>query len=142
MVLVSSLIIAGKGLGLLGIVVLLMKYVIPRLARRLAHSQELLILFAIAWAVLLGAGSELLGFSKEVGAFLAGVSLVSTGYREAIGSRLTSLRDFLLLFFFIALGARLDLSNEKRTGSWRCSSGGGIGISNAILAPAPPEHNP
>jgi len=67
MVLVSSLIIAGKGLGLLGIVVLLMKYVIPRLARCLAHSQELLILFAIAWAVLLGAGSELLGFSKEVG---------------------------------------------------------------------------
>jgi Kef-type K+ transport system membrane component KefB len=62
--LVSSLIIAGKGLGLLGMVALLMKYVIPRLARRLAHYQELLILFAIAWAVLLGAGSELLGFSK------------------------------------------------------------------------------
>ena len=109
-VLVSSLIIAGKGVGLLGMVALLMKYVIPRLTRRLAHYQELLILFAIAWAVLLGAGSEWLGFSKEVGAFLAGVSLASTGYREAIGSRLTSLRDFLLLFFFIALGARLDLS--------------------------------
>lgn len=109
-VLGSSLTIAGKGLGLLGIVALLMKYVIPRLTRRLAHYQELLMLFAIAWAVLLGAGSELLGFSKEVGAFLAGVSLASTGYREAIGSRLTSLRDFLLLFFFIALGARLDLS--------------------------------
>ena len=110
MVLVSSLIIAGKGLGLLGIVALLMKYVMPRLTRHMAHYQELLMLFAIAWAVLLGAGSELLGFSKEVGAFLAGVSLASTGYREAIGSRLTSLRDFLLLFFFIALGARLELS--------------------------------
>lgn len=109
-VLVSSLLIAGKGLGLLGLVALLMKYVIPRLTRRLAHYHELLMLFAIAWAVLLGAGSELLGFSKEVGAFLAGVSLASTGYRESIGSRLTSLRDFLLLFFFIALGARLDLS--------------------------------
>jgi Trk K+ transport system NAD-binding subunit len=52
--------------------------------------------------------SDHLGFSKEVGAFLAGFSLASTGYRDAIGSRLTSLRDFLLLFFFIALGARLD----------------------------------
>ena len=31
-------------------------------------------------------------------------------YREAIGARLVSLRDFLLLFFFIDLGARLDLA--------------------------------
>lgn len=67
-------------------------------------------LFAIAWAVLLGAGSEILGFSKEVGAFLAGVSLASTTYRDSIGARLTGLRDFLLLFFFIDLGARLDWS--------------------------------
>ena len=50
-----------------------------------------------------------LGFSKEVGAFLAGVSLASTPYRDALGARLVSLRDFLLLFFFIDLGARLDL---------------------------------
>jgi hypothetical protein len=48
-------------------------------------------------------------FSKEVGAFLAGVSLASTPYREALSARLVSLRDFLLLFFFIDLGAGLDL---------------------------------
>jgi len=109
-VLWSSLLIVLKGLGLLGAVALLMKYVLPGLTRRLAHSQELLTLFAVAWAVCLGAGSDLLGFSKEVGAFLAGISLASTGYRDAIGTRLTSLRDFLLLFFFIDLGARLDWS--------------------------------
>jgi len=107
---VSFLIIGAKGLGLLGAVALLMKYVIPPLAQRLAHSLELLTLFAIAWAVLLGAGSDLLGFSKEVGAFLAGVSLASTPFRDSIGARLTGLRDFLLLFFFIDLGARLDWS--------------------------------
>jgi len=106
----SFLMIGAKGVGLLGAVALLMKYVIPYLTQRLAHSLELLTLFAIAWAVLLGAGSELLGFSKEVGAFLAGVSLASTTYRDSIGARLTSLRDFLLLFFFIDLGARLDWS--------------------------------
>ena len=80
------------------------------MTRRLAHSLELLTLFAIAWAVFLGAGSEFLGFSKEVGAFLAGISLASTDYRDSIGARLVSLRDFLLLFFFIDLGARLDWS--------------------------------
>jgi hypothetical protein len=36
--------------------------------------------------------------------------LASTPFREAIAARLSSLRDFLLLFFFIALGASLDLS--------------------------------
>ena len=109
-VLVTSLIIAGKGLGFLVAVGLAMRYVLPWLTGWLAHSQEILTLFAIAWAVFLGAGGEWLGFSKEVGAFLAGVSLASTDYRDAIGSRLTTLRDFLLLFFFIDLGARLDWS--------------------------------
>ncbi|MFN2355347.1 MAG: cation:proton antiporter [Desulfopila sp.] len=106
----TFLMIGVKGLGTLGVVALLMKYVIPYLVQRLAHSLELLTLFAIAWAVLLGAGSELLGFSKEVGAFLAGVSLASTAFRDSIGARLTGLRDFMLLFFFIDLGARLDWS--------------------------------
>lgn len=106
----SFLVIGAKGVGLLVGVALLMKSVIPYLTQRLAHSLELLTLFAIAWAILLGAGSELLGFSKEVGAFLAGISLASTAFRDSIGARLVGLRDFLLLFFFIDLGARLDLS--------------------------------
>jgi Kef-type K+ transport system membrane component KefB len=88
----------------------LMRYVLTQLLHQLAKSPELLVLFAIAWAVALGAVGAHLGFSKEVGAFLAGVSLASTPYREAIGSRLVSLRDFLLLFFFIDLGAGLDLA--------------------------------
>ncbi len=107
---VQPLVIVVKGVGFVGAVALLMRYVLPRLMRHLAHSQEMLILFAIAWAVLLSAAGQLLGFSKEVGAFLAGVALASTPYRDLIGARLTSIRDFLLLFFFIGLGARLDLS--------------------------------
>ncbi|MCF6236850.1 MAG: cation:proton antiporter [Gammaproteobacteria bacterium] len=97
--------------GLFIIVIgLLMRYVLTPLLHQLARSPELLVLFAIAWAVALGAAGAHLGFSKEVGAFLAGVSLASTSYREVIGARLVSLRDFLLLFFFIDLGAGLDLS--------------------------------
>lgn len=83
---------------------------VPRLIHWLAHWQELLILSAIAWAMALAALGDWLGFSKEVGAFLAGVSRASTPFRDAIGGRLVSLRDFLLLFFFIELGAGLDLS--------------------------------
>ena len=103
-----SMIVALKGVGFLGAIWLLMVYVIPGLLNRLASSQELLVLFAITWAILLGGTAEVLGFSKEVGAFLAGISLASSHYRDLIAGRLTSLRDFLLLFFFIDLGARLD----------------------------------
>ena len=89
-----------KGLLMLAVVALLMRYVIPGLLNRLAHSPELLILFAITWAMMGASVGYLLGFSQEVGAFLAGISLASTHYRELIGARLVSLRDFLLLFFF------------------------------------------
>lgn len=101
--------VLAKGLGMLAIVGLLMRYVLPSLLRRLARSAELLVLSAIAWAVALAALGDWLGFSKEVGAFLAGISIASTPYREAISTRLVTLRDFLLLFFFISLGAQLDV---------------------------------
>ncbi|MEX2381969.1 MAG: cation:proton antiporter [Opitutales bacterium] len=98
-----------KGVLFLIVIGLLMRFVLPPLLNQLARSQELLLLFAIAWAVFLATAGDYLGFSKEVGAFLAGISLASTHYRETIGSRLVSLRDFLLLFFFINLGSTLDM---------------------------------
>jgi len=96
-----------KGVGFLLAVVLFARYALPPLLHRLAQSQELLTLAAIAWAVVLAAGGASLGFGKEVGAFVAGAAIASTPYRDAIGARLTGLRDFLLLFFFIDLGAQL-----------------------------------
>ncbi len=105
----SGLTALGKGAAFLGGIALMMRFVLPGLIHALAKSRELLVLFSIAWAVALAATSDALGFSKEIGAFVAGVSLASTGYRDAIGARLTTLRDFLLLFFFIDLGAQLKL---------------------------------
>lgn len=101
--------VAISGVVFLAVVGLMMRYVLPRLLRSLARSPELLMLFSIAWAVSLAAAGDSLDFSKEIGAFLAGISLGSTEYREAIGARLVSVRDFLLLFFFVSLGADLEL---------------------------------
>ena len=96
---ISIALIIIKGIGLLVATGLLARYVLPRLTKLLAWNQELLVLFAIAWAIILSAFCDYLGFTKEVGAFLGGVSLASTKYREIIGAKLTSLRDFLLFFF-------------------------------------------
>jgi Kef-type K+ transport system membrane component KefB len=102
--------VALRGVLLLAVVGLFGRYVAPRLTHLLARQSELLILGAVTWAILLAAVSILLGFSEEVGAFLAGMSLASTQYREAISGRLSTLRDFLLVFFFIELGTLFELS--------------------------------
>jgi Kef-type K+ transport system membrane component KefB/Trk K+ transport system NAD-binding subunit len=102
--------VLGYGLGMLAGVVLFIRYLATPLVERLSRAPELLVSFAIGWAALLAAVGHYLGFGKELGGLLAGVSLASTPFREAIAARLASLRDFLLLFFFIALGASLDLS--------------------------------
>lgn len=98
-----------KGIGLLSFIGFLMRFVLPWLVSRLARTPELLILFSLAWALALSAFGDFLGFSKEVGAFLAGISLASTEYREILSNRMSTLRDFLLLFFFLNLGSTLNL---------------------------------
>ncbi|MBB0246045.1 sodium:proton exchanger [Streptomyces alkaliphilus] len=108
------LLVLGKGIGLLAAIALLMKFVLPRLLDHIARSQELLVLFGVAYAISIAAISEWLGFSTEVGAFLAGVSLATTPYRDALGARLVSLRDFMLLFFFLQLGAGLEFTDAGR----------------------------
>jgi hypothetical protein len=97
-----------KGAAFLGSLAIAMKWVLPRFLVPIARSRELLIVAAVSWAVALAAVSDWLGFSTEVGAFLAGFALASTPFRESIASSLTGLRDFLLLFFFIELGAKLN----------------------------------
>ncbi len=98
-----------KGIGLMILIILLMRYVLGWLTSLMARTPELLVLFSLAWAIALAALSDYLGFSKEVGAFLGGISLAATPYREVIAGRLTSLRDFLLLFFFIHLGSQVNV---------------------------------
>jgi Kef-type K+ transport system membrane component KefB len=102
--------LAGLGAGMY----LAMRYLLGRLLRFLARSLELLLIFAVAWAVGLAALGDWLGFSKELGAFLAGFALSPTHFRDAISTRLTPLRDFLLLFFFIDLGTKFDLATAQQ----------------------------
>ncbi len=100
----------GGAAAMLAFVALFIRYLATPLLGLVARSPELLVIFSVGWAAGLAAAGDAIGFGKELGGLLAGVSLASTPYREAIGSRLASLRDFLLLFFFLALGAALDLS--------------------------------
>jgi Kef-type K+ transport system membrane component KefB len=98
-------------IAMLGGVLLFIRHVATPLTETLARRPELLLLFGVAQAAAFAAIGEHLGFGKELGGLLAGVSLASTPYREALAARLAPLRDFLLLFFFIALGSKLQLDH-------------------------------
>ncbi|RPJ66123.1 sodium:proton exchanger [Alteromonas sediminis] len=95
---------------MLMIVFLFIRYIANVITKAAARSSELMLVFAVGLACLFATLGHLLGFSKELGGLLAGVALASTPYRESIVTKLSSLRDFLLLFFFIALGSQIDLS--------------------------------
>ena len=105
----QALTIALKGTGLMVAAYAISALIIPKVLASVAKSSEMLVLFGIVWALALAVTTQALGFSKEIGAFAAGVLLASTPYRDAIGAKLSSLRDFLLLFFFIELGSTLDI---------------------------------
>jgi Kef-type K+ transport system membrane component KefB len=96
---------AARLAGAAAVVSIALRYVI----RRAARGGELLLPASIAWGVMAAAAGELAGFSKEVGAFLAGFTLAATPFRDAVAGRLAGVRDFLLLFFFIELGLRLEV---------------------------------
>lgn len=85
--------------------------VLPRLTKFIASSQELLFLFAIAWGFGIASIFQLSGFSIEVGALFAGVSLSALPYTQEIAARLKPLRDFFVVVFFIVLGEGLQLSD-------------------------------
>ncbi|HMS49871.1 MAG TPA: cation:proton antiporter [Candidatus Saccharibacteria bacterium] len=85
--------------------------VLPRLHKFIAESQEFLFLFSIGWGFGFAALFERAGFSLEVGALLAGVSLASLPYTQEISARLRPLRDFFIVVFFITLGTRLSFGH-------------------------------
>jgi len=95
----------------LGVIAFASKFVLEKVLDWISKSPELTLLFGVAWAIVLAAISILIGLSMEIGAFVAGVSLASTAYRESLGARMVSLRDVMLLFFFIELGASLTFAD-------------------------------
>ena len=107
----SPWVVLVGSLVFLGAVALLAKFVIPKVMGWFAKSPEVLLLFGVGWAMTLAGVSEALGLSMEIGAFVAGVALASSPFREGLGSRTVSLRDIMILFFFIQLGASLTFDD-------------------------------
>lgn len=99
------------GFGLIVLLFLIGFFLLPLFTKRIAKSQELLFLFSVCWCFVVAALFNYLGFSIEIGALVAGVSLSMIPYSAEISSRISPLRDFFLIIFFIILGFNANLSN-------------------------------
>lgn len=102
---VVTLLVTGAGLGM-GLALFSTK-VMPHFIKFLAESQELLFIFTIGWGFGVATLFDLTGFSHEVGALFAGVSLASLPYATEMAARLKPLRDFFIVLFFVVLGENL-----------------------------------
>ena len=80
------------------------RYVLPVLFRHVARLPELVLVGALAWCFFMVELADGLGLSREMGALVAGVSISTFPYALDVGARITSLRDFFLMLFFVSLG--------------------------------------
>lgn len=118
----SFLRVVAKGAVLLAGVYLLSKTILQRFFDKVAAaSSELLFVTSIAWALLLAGVVSLpwVGFSIEIGGFVAGVALANSLEHLQIASRVKPLRDFFITTFFLLLGAQMV-----------------VGLTPAIILPA------
>ena len=91
----------------------LSSYVFPKVVEKIAKSSETLFLASLAWVFGLAAivSSKLVGFSIEIGGFLAGVALANSLVNYQIIAKAKILRDFFIVIFFVLLGIQISFAN-------------------------------
>ncbi|MEK7481982.1 MAG: cation:proton antiporter, partial [Patescibacteria group bacterium] len=85
--------------------------ILPLIFDKIARSSELLFIASLAWVFLMATLVSKIGFSVEIGGFLAGLALANSSENFQIAARIRSLRDFFILIFFVILGSSLMFSD-------------------------------
>ncbi|MEN3348994.1 MAG: hypothetical protein V7632_2629 [Bradyrhizobium sp.] len=94
----------------------LSRYVLPKLFHQIARRPELVLLGALAWCFLIGEIAERLHLSREMGSLVAGVSLSTFPYALDVTAKVTTLRDFFITLFFVALGMTIPIPDLQVIG--------------------------
>src|SRR3989338_6133233 len=96
-----------KGLLLLFIAFIFVKYILNHLLKLAHRYPELLFVLSLGVCFLFVWISPLLGYSTTIGAFIAGVALANTEYKNDVLGRLKPLIIFFNLLFFVGLGFQI-----------------------------------
>ena len=101
----------GIGGLLVAAALVISKYVLPVIFKSAAKLPELMMVLALAWCFLicLVAAHPKVGLSMEMGALIAGVALATFPYNLDVIAKVTSIRDFFITLFFVALGMQIPI---------------------------------
>ena len=103
----------GRVAALVATAMILSRFVLPRIFHQIARNPELVMLGALAWCFLIGEVAERLHLSREMGSLVAGVSLSTFPYALDVTAKVTTLRDFFITLFFVALGMTIPIPNSS-----------------------------
>jgi CPA2 family monovalent cation:H+ antiporter-2 len=108
----AVLLVFGKALLLIAAVLVLARRVVPWILEHVAYTrrQELFLLTVVAICFGTAAASSYAGVSLALGAFLAGLVVSESRYREQALSEILPLRTVFNAVFFVSVGMLLDLS--------------------------------
>ena len=104
----SFLILLGKAIVFIFAAFVLTKISNP-IFRIAARNTEFLLLVAVSFLFLFIIGASFAGLSLIIGAFFAGVVLANSDYKTEIEGKISGLKEFFSLIFFVALGMQLRL---------------------------------
>ena len=98
--------------GGVAVLIVLGRVILPRVLRESfkGRSLEVMTLTGVAAALLTAVVAQGIGFSLEMGAFLAGFMLAGTPFRHQLSGQIGPLRDIFIAVFFTTLGMKLDPS--------------------------------
>jgi Kef-type K+ transport system membrane component KefB len=85
----------------------LARYVLSRVILTIAKAPELVTLAALGWCFIGSAVFSAVGLSAEMGALVAGLTLGILPTATEVLAKVSSLRDFFMALFFVALGISL-----------------------------------
>ena len=91
--------------ALIALAYAMVKWVILPLLEKFDLFHEYIFLMAIGWCLGLAELADFLGLSKEMGAFIAGITLATHPVAQFMTDKLKPIRDFFLVLFFFTLGA-------------------------------------
>jgi Kef-type K+ transport system membrane component KefB len=93
--------------------ILLSHWVLPRVLARLSAVPDVLAVVALGWCFLWAEAFRRIGLSAEMGALFAGLTIGRLPQRVEIQAKVSSLRDFFMALFFVALGMSLPVPGAR-----------------------------
>jgi len=100
------------GLGVIFLSWFLQKWLLRTVIRQIMTRSDVIFLIGLAWCFFFAELAEVLHLSREIGAFIAGLSITSLPERKQhiFVQKSETIRDFFMVLFFFMLGANFQIS--------------------------------